>query len=191
MKIILSILFFSLFIIILNDPCKYRLENGTETDSDKSDPLDGITGDENEKKQKCFSLSHSDIFENQCCYANGKCFEKEVNIDAANCPQNSIIYNNCGMAGIYQPKTAATCTEISLVQGYCCYANFTDGSSACIRTKELNKDKNSATDDMSKYLNKVKDSVKLSNEFTFDKVQCKGYYLKFYMIFLILLIISL
>ena len=95
------------------------------------------------------------------------------------------------MAGIYQPKTAATCTEISLVQGYCCYANFTDGSSACIRTKELNKDKNSATDDMSKYLNKVKDIVKLSNEFTFDKVQCKGYYLKFYMIFLILLIISL
>ena len=191
MKIIFSILFISLFIIILNAPCKYRLDNGTETDSDTSNPLETITGDENEKKQKCFSLSHSDVFENQCCYENNKCIEKQVNTDPANCPQDSIIYNNCGMAGIYQPKTAATCTEISLVQGYCCFASFNDGSSACIRTKELNKDKNTVTDDMNKYLNKIKAIEKEKNTTNFDKVQCKGYNLKFYMIFLILLIISL
>jgi len=191
MKIIFSILFISLFIIILNAPCKYRLDNGTETDSDTSNPLETITGDENEKKQKCFSLSHSDVFENQCCYENNKCIEKQVNTDPANCPQDSIIYNNCGMAGIYQPKTAATCTEISLVQGYCCFASFNDGSSACIRTKELNKDKNTVTDDMNKYLNKIKAIEKEKNTTNFDKVQCKGYNLKFYMIFLIFLIISL
>ena len=191
MKIIFSILFISLFIFILNAPCKYRLDNGTETDSDKSNPLEAITGDENDKKQKCFSLSHSDVFENQCCYENNKCIEKQVNTDPANCPQDSIIYNNCGMAGIYQPKTAATCTEISLVQGYCCFASFNDGSSACIRTKELNKDKNTVTDDMNKYLNKIKAIEKEKNTTNFDKVQCKGYNLKFYMIFLIFLIISL
>ena len=190
MKIIFSILFISLFIFILNAPCKYRLDNGTETDSDKSNPLEAITGDENDKKQKCFSLSHSDIFENQCCYENNKCFEKEANTDSANCPQNSIIYNNCGMAGIYQPKTASACTEISLVQGYCCFASFSDDSSACIRTKELNKDKNTATDDMNNYLNKIK-AKEPNKDVTISKVQCKGYNLKFYMIFLILLIISL
>ena len=52
--------------------------------------------------------------------------------------------NNCGMAGIYQPKSPEICKEISLVQGFCCFVklniNSTE-SSSCLRIKKITKDK--------------------------------------------------
>ena len=83
------------------------------------------------------------------------------------------------MAGIYQPLTSATCTEISLVQGYCCYAKFSDNSTACIRTKELNKNKNTATSQMEQYLKDVIKQNNSVNGLTISEVVCKGYNLKY------------
>lgn len=129
------------------------------------------------------------MFYRICCYnsGNNECFAK-VNNNDADCPKDSLIYNNCGMAGVYQPITTEICTEISLVQGYCCYANFTDGSSACLRTKELNKDKDSATNQMKEYFSSVKlkyqKERKDLTDLDFDKVKCEGYNLKNYLFFI-------
>ena len=188
MKIFLSILFFSLFILFnQQQPCQYRLENGTKTSSDVIDPLDGINSID-EQKKTCYSFSHSDIHEGKCCYdsTSKKCLAEATGLE---CPKDSVIYNNCGMAGIYQPIINETCIEISLVQGYCCFAKFSDGSTACIRTKELEKEKNKVTSDMINYLEKIQaknDSLKSIN---FEEVECKGYKLKYYMVYLIFSII--
>ena len=196
MKMLLSILFVSLFMFLNQlQPCDYKTEDGNEgtiTDTNKTNPLEG-TNDEKEQRQKCFSLSYSDIFQNKCCYdsTNKLCFKWENASQDEKCPKDSVIYNNCGMAGIYQPIIETTCTEISLVQGYCCFATFDDGSTACIRTKELNKNKNSVTKDMENYLNNVKDKNELLKDKNYETIVCKGYHLKYYLFFLILFIISL
>ena len=54
---------------------------------------------------------------------------------------------------------------------------------ACIRTKELNKDKTKATNEIIDYVNKHK------NIFIIKSVQCDGGYLKYYYLMLILFLI--
>ena len=193
--IIFNIVLLSFFGYVLNDPCKYLVEVGKPAIETNSTTLEGLNDDE--KKQKCFSFSNSDVFDHQCCYnkVSQECIKETTDVDVV-CPKKSQVYNNCGMAGIYQPITSVTCTEISLVQGYCCYANFTDGSSACIRTKELNKNKNSKTNQMEKYFEEVKEKYKsdgneLSSTLDFDTVICEGFNLKNYWHFIILTVISL
>ena len=193
MKIVLSVLFFSVYIISNQLPCQYKLENGTQVNTDEKDPFEESDSEE-EKRQSCYSLSHSDIFQNKCCYYNKKCYEgsdNPINDTDTNCPKFSEIYNNCGMAGVYQPILEKTCTEISLVQGYCCYVNFTGGSSACIRTKELQKEKNKITSDIENYIGRIKEKEKEKESLSVLQVVCKGYNLKYYMMFIILSIISL
>ena len=192
--IIFNIVLLSFFGYVLNNPCKYLVEVGKDPIETNSTTLEGLN--DNEKKQKCFSFSDSDVFNQQCCYdtANKLCVSKDTTGTNIDCPKNSLVYNNCGMAGIYQPVTSETCTEISLVQGYCCYANFTDGSSACIRTKELNKNKNSKTKQMENYFQQVKEkdtSNALSSDLDFHTVICEGFNLKNYWHFIILAVISL
>ena len=185
-----------LFTIILNAPCVYQeSSNGIELDTN-STTLEGLN--ENEAKQKCFSYSNSDVFNDICCYdsTNKLCKKKEGNENENDCPKESLIFNNCGMASFYDPITSETCTDISLVKGYCCFANFTNGRNACIRTKELNKNKNEVTGQMRKYLNKVKEYKKekkedLPDDLDFDNVICQGNNLKNYLFFMILAVISL
>ena len=125
------ILFLMSFNKILNEACT-------------SVNLDGLS--ESEQKQKCFSLSHTEGNSGLCCYdqANTKCI---IGTSGDNCPKsNNDVPNNCGMAGIYEPQTPSICKDISLVQGYCCYVGLRKTSdntvsSACIRTKTLNKKK--------------------------------------------------
>ena len=69
-------------------------------------------------------------------------FKKNNSMEISNdyeCPKEAIVPNNCGMAGIYQPNSSDICTEISLVQGFCCYVklkiNNTD-SYSCLRVKK-------------------------------------------------------
>ena len=48
------------------------------------------------------------------------------------------------MAGIFQPNSSDICTEISLVQGFCCFVSLKINnfdSSSCLRVKKLNKKK--------------------------------------------------
>ena len=184
-------LYLSLFTFIYNDPCKYKLDKDSDAIETNSSTLKDFS-DLNEKKQKCFSYSNSDVNTGLCCYntSSTECTQNTTG-NGVECPKNSTVYNNCGMAGIYQPLTSATCTEISLVQGYCCYAKFSDNSTACIRTKELNKNKNTATSQMEQYL---KDVIKQNNNvngLTISEVVCKGYNLKYYLASLIFAVIFL
>ena len=137
---------------VVNDACKYRVSKTEAAIATDSEYFSGLS--EDAAKQKCFSLSHSEDNDGKCCYISaGNC---ELN-GASGCPVKAEkIYNNCGMAGIYQPITAEVCTEISLVEGYCCFVRDNIGNTACVRTKELNKNKNSATKQIINYIERCK-----------------------------------
>ena len=89
------------------------------------------------------------------------------------------------MAGVYQPVTAEICTEISLVQGYCCFVKTEKDGTACIRTRELKKEKNKETNDIIEYINKH------NNNSVIKSVQCGSEFLKYYSLMLMLVIIVL
>ena len=88
------------------------------------------------------------------------------------------IYNNCGLVGIYMPEKNSQCIGISLVQGYCCFVKIKDSNDksikACLRAKQLNKDKSKAPDEIAKYV-KDKDGV-------IESVECGQLNLKLYWI---------
>ena len=104
----------------------------------------------------------------------------------------TVITNNCGMAQWCQPSSRETCTEISLVDGYCCYVKFKGGNGAsCIRQGEIDEDnKNEITDEMKKAVNRLKTSG-VSGNVEIESVQCKGYYIAFYGLSLLLLAVML
>ena len=101
------------------------------------------------------------------------------------------ITNNCGMAQWCQPSSKETCTEISLVDGYCCYVKIKDHGTACIRQGEIDEDnKNEITDEMKKAVNRLKKSS-ITGNVEIESVQCKGYYIAFYGLSLLLLAVML
>ena len=104
----------------------------------------------------------------------------------------TVITNNCGMAQWCQPSSRETCTEISLVDGYCCYVKFKGGNGAsCIRQGEIDEDnKNEITDEMRKAVNRLKTSG-VSGNVEIESVECKGYYIAFYGLSLLLLAVIL
>ena len=109
------------------------------------------------------------------------------------CPSGSngdtVITNNCGMAQWCQPSSKETCTEISLVDGYCCYVETQGHGKACIRQGEIDEDnKNEITDEMR---NAVKRLNTGTGEPVITSVQCKGYYIAFYGLSLLLLAVML
>ena len=166
------ILFLMSFNKILNETCASANINGLS---------------ESEQKQKCFSLSDTEGNAGKCCLdkTNNKCAPESVGLE---CPKsNDDVPNNCGMAGIYEPQTSSTCKEISLVQGYCCYValkkNYDNSvSSACIRTKKLNKNKNEATDQIAKYV---------TSDYTITSVECHGTNIQYYWLLIIAAIMLL
>ena len=170
-------LFLMLYQFSFCDPCLYK-EKRTQSQNNITDDkfLSNINSVEG-KKQKCFSLSNSDVFNDLCCYdtTNNLCI-KGPQSDTIACPTlATTIVNNCGMAGIYQPVTAERCTEISLVDGYCCFLKTKDGKTACVKKKEIDEDdKNMITDDIKKYLQE-------NNNFPeshIESLKCKGFLLK-------------
>ena len=155
--------------------CIYK-EKRTQSETNKTDAkfLSNINSEDG-KKQKCFSLSNSDVFNSKCCYdaTNKLCIKDGSASGTIVCPEEATtIVNNCGMAGIYQPVTAERCTEISLVDGY----------------KEIDEDdKNMITDDIKKYLQE--NSI---SEADIDSLKCKGFLLKnFLSSILFLLVITM
>ena len=101
------------------------------------------------------------------------------------------VTNNCGMAQWYRPSSKETCTEISLVDGYCCYVETQGHGKACIRQGEIDEDnKNEITDEMRKAVNRLKKSG-ISGNVEIESVQCKGYYIAFYGLSLLLLAVML
>ena len=123
-------------------------------------------------------------------------FQQSICVDcpsAGTTGSETVITNNCGMAQWCQPSSKETCTEISLVDGYCCFVKFKDNAhgTACIRQGEIDEDnKNEITDEMKKAVNRLKKST-ISGNVEIESVQCKGYYIAFYGLSLLLLAIML
>ena len=183
LKLVLLFLSF-IYILNTNTGCPYQTEKGGDTvyTDDKKYLTDEEIKNETLAKQRCFSLSYSEVLPKQCCYSSGRCVTKDDIVIQKECPNITLIPNNCGMAGVYQPLTAATCTEISLVQGYCCFVQTKTNGTACIRTKELNKDKQPANTQINTYIEKAG-----SNPNDIDFVVCKGNYIKYYWLLIIIL----
>ena len=186
MKIILSIVLLILsFHNILCVGCKYRVENDNNILITNSTYLAGYKDEE--AKQRCYSLSNLDGENDLCCYDEIKkeCYKNETNTDLTKCPIKSrTVTNNCGMAGIYEPMTSTICTEISLVQGYCCFVE-TKANNACIRTKNLEKDINVTTEQINKYVASFGENIEIT------KVTCEGWNLRKYRTLFVLLILIL
>ena len=103
---------------------------------------------------------------------------------------DTVITNNCGMAQWCQPNSKELCTEISLVDGYCCYVETQDHGKACIRQGEIDEDnKNEITDEMRKAVNRLRTGG--TANVVIKSVQCKGYYIAFYGLSLLLLAVML
>ena len=99
------------------------------------------------------------------------------------------ITNNCGMVKFNQPTKKEDCTEISLVDGYCCFVETTSHGKACIRQGEIDEDnKNEITDEMRKAVKRLNT---VAGEPVIEKVQCKGYYITIYGLSLLLLAVML
>ena len=105
-------------------------------------------------------------------------------------PTPTVITNNCGMVQWYQPTKKEDCTEISLVDGYCCFVKFKGANGAsCIRQGEIDEDnKNEITDEMRKAVKRLYSGT---DEPVIKSVQCKGYYIAFYGLSLLLLAVML
>ena len=100
------------------------------------------------------------------------------------------ITNNCGMVKFDQPTTKEDCTEISLVDGYCCFVKTSSHGNACIRQGEIDEDnKNEITDEMRKAVNRLRTDN--PENVVIESVQCKGYYITIYGLSLLLLAVML
>jgi len=198
LQIINIILICSLFNEIINadlNYCVYQKEKGgaeltTETEEYLKDMKDDTS-----KKQACYDLSNSVVLEEACCYHKGqdKCvpssYKETHSTEEIYCPESSKIYNNCGMAGFFQPLTSEKCTEISLVQGYCCFVETEKHGNGCVRTKKLNDDVNTTTEQIEDY---VKGCVKEGEEKPIIKsIVCKGCNINYYWISLLISFILL
>ena len=96
------------------------------------------------------------------------------------------ITNNCGMVQWFQSTTKDDCSEISLVDGYCCFVKTSSHGNACIRQGEIDEDnKNEITDEMRKAVNRLRTEDPANVAIT--SVECKGYYITIYGLSLLLL----
>ena len=134
-----------------------------------------------ENKQSCFSLSTAT---NPCCYLSGS--PPTCTTDTTpECPVPSDIKNNCGMALFYQPVSKEVCTEISLVNGYCCFVETNNHGRACLKQDEIDEDeKDEITDYMKDYF---RNRLGYNPDTEIKSVQCEGSLLKYYGFLMILL----
>ena len=191
----------NLFIILIlyhssfcQNECQYK-ETRYQEEVNKTDAnyLKNLNSDDS-KKQKCFSLSFSNVFNQLCCFdAQNKLCTSETSGTNIQCPEETNIVNSCGMAGFYQPITPERCTEISLVDGFCCYIKTKTLGTACIKKKEINDDddKTVLSDEMKEYLQGLNPKVDPSEV---ESVKCEGNFIfKNYLVgsLLILAIVAL
>ena len=199
----LTLLLFSLMLFqqsICTAPtgCNYKTSPTATTTSTDGNYLKS-SDDANVNKLKCFSLSNTDVNTGVCCYYidtsdnnHQYCTTPQTGLSGTlTCPVATEITNNCGMALYYQPEEPGDCTDISLVDSYCCYVQTKNHGKACIRQGEIDEDdKNKITDEMKNAVNRLKGSS-ISGNVEIEKVQCEGYYMTFYGLSLLLLAVML
>ena len=199
--IVLSILLFH-FSFCDDKGCQYRTEASQTSETAPYTDHKYLTHHDanhaNQNKQSCFSLSYSDLVEEQCCYkvnssdSKGYCIDQKKSgysssTPGLECPEvtKDGVTNNCGMALYYQPIAKDICTEISLVNGVCCFVQTKNHGNVCLRQDSIDEDnKEEITDYMKDYF---KNKLKLNPDEEIVKVQCNGNYIKFYGMLLLLL----
>ena len=198
----LTLLLFSLM-IFHQSICTYSDTNACKISSTQNTNVDYLSQkdeDENTNILKCFALSETDINPGECCYYKDSddnkqyCVLNGSSVSNPKCPSDSDyksdITNNCGMALYYQPQSREDCTDISLVDGFCCYVQTKNNGAACVRQEELDEHKkNKITDEMRKAVNKLKSSS--VGDVEIDSVECEGYYMTFYGLSFLLLSVML
>ena len=181
--------FFALFLIynsfsfVFSEGCTYQTTKNGEKLVTNSTFLNSYKEDEiSQKKNKCFSLSYSVVFQQKCCYDS---YRDECTSDNAttvnkniSCSEPTNIPSNCGLAGVFQPANESACTEISLVEGYCCYVDFGSKGTSCIKTNKLNDDKNTITETIEKYIANYNSKLGASDQLVANSVICDGNNLK-------------
>ena len=185
-------IFFNILLIQLpfsNEGCKYKTDaSQTQTTAPITDDKYLTSSNADENKQKCFSLSNSDVQSGRCCYKNtgGQQTCEPETETGVECPElTTDIHNNCGMALFYKPVLKEICTEISLVNGYCCFVQTNTKGNACLRQDEIDEDdKDKITDYMKDYF---KNKLNMNPDQEIKKVQCEGSLLKYYGFLMILL----
>ena len=184
MKItLLTIILSLIYIYLSNEGCDYLVKDDEINKTD--DKYLNQFHTEEEKQQKCYSLSNFKGEEYLCCYNKKEgCFKAKKGDNPNECPTESNIINNCGLSGIYEPVYSTICTEISLVQGYCCFVKTSKGN-ACIRTNELHNDVNATTDQINKYVQSI------NGEAEIQSVICNGWNLKLFKILSVLITLML
>ena len=101
-------------------------------------------------EEKCLSFSYQ--FNNLICYYKVESDKKICdNINETEFASNgkyslTNITNNCGYTGFFEPTSTTSCREVNLVEGRCCYVNYTIEEDktirkSCLRTNKYKKDK--------------------------------------------------
>ena len=172
--------------------CQYRKEASQDSDTAPyTDDKYLTNSNQTVDKQKCFSLSHSDLVKEQCCYylnkSKGYCIDQDKSGNPSDliCPEATEISNNCGMALFYQPLTTDICTEVSLVDGVCCYVKTNSKGAVCLKQDSVDEDtKFKISDYMKDYF---RNKLKINPDEEIKSVSCEGYQFKFNIALLILL----
>lgn len=176
-------LFFSFLISAINsefEDCIYQ-KNITDMKGEKTSCEYPKREDETDEifAQKCFSFSNSPVFEDKCCYdpVELKCGKEGTVSERSLCPRDTVVHNNCGMAGIYEPNDPEICKGIALVEGYCCFVKIKDDEgkklTACIRTKDLQDDIKVPSQEIQEYIKLI------SEKYTAEEADCQAKWIKF------------
>ena len=75
------------------------------------------------------------------------------------------VSNNCGFNGFFEPLIRGDCTDIKLVEGHCCYVNYTLPDAAtirksCLRTNKFKK-QGDTPGDVSELVTKINKDIKI------------------------------
>ena len=152
---------FILYVFSLNlqlskqDECKYG--DYFKTDEEKNTMMN---------EELCLSFSYQ--FGNSVCkFTNEtKACESVTEGDFSSSKYTlSKVSNNCGFNGFFEPLIRDNCTDIKLVEGHCCYVNYTLPDAAtirksCLRTNKFKK-QGDTPGDVSELVTKINKDIKI------------------------------
>ena len=195
--LLFSLILFQQSICTPPNGCSYISSSG-ETKTTDENFLTQNDADENENIHKCFALASTEDNTNDCCYykdtGNKQYCTTDTTLSPVICARTfkSKIANNCGMALFYQPQAPAICTEISLVDGFCCYVDTTNHGKACVRQEKIDEDnKSKITDEIKNEVKRLLIDKDDTSAIEVKSVQCEGTFMTYYGLSLLLLSIIL